>query len=46
MKCYVLKLCFSESINITPEEIWSDYKSDVTHLGVFVCVAYAHIQTG
>ena len=29
--------------NKTPLEVWSKKKSDVSHLKVFGCVAYAHV---
>ena len=29
--------------NKTPLEVWSEKRSDVSHLKVFGCVAYAHV---
>ena len=33
-------------MNKVPEEVWSGRKQGVTHIRVFGCAAYAHIQIG
>uniref|UniRef100_A0A5B7C2K8 Putative polyprotein n=1 Tax=Davidia involucrata TaxID=16924 RepID=A0A5B7C2K8_DAVIN len=41
---YILNRCPTKSVlDMTPEEAWSSYKPNVEVLGVFGCVAYAHV---
>ena len=41
---HILNMCPTKSVkNITPEEAWSGYKPNASHLKIFGCIAYAHI---
>ena len=41
---YLLNRCPTKSVKrMTPQEAWSGYKPNVTHLRIFGCVAYAQV---
>lgn len=42
---YLLNRCTTRAVDKkTPLEAWSGKKASVSHLKVFVCVAYAHVS--
>ena len=42
---YILNRCPIKSVrDKTPQEVWSGRKPNFSHLKVFGCIAYAHVQ--
>ena len=45
--CYLINMSPSNPLNKkTPIEVWSGTPADYSHLRVFGCTAYAHIDNG
>jgi len=42
--CYLQNCSYTSTIdNVTPHELWIGLKSDLQHLRIFGCLAYAHL---